>query len=132
MSALRKSFRFWFEKKQKQLDKLQTELKQRKEDFDKRKAMMKADIRRKEEEELQRRLIELQQTYAKLQQELIEREGTLTQDIFKKTRKIIQRIGDRDQYTMILDSGSGVLYSKAHMDLTDIVVKEYNTLYAKK
>lgn len=121
-----------FEGKQKKLDEMQAGLKAKKEEFDSRKAMMKPEIKEAREEELQRELMQLQQTYMQLQQELIGKETQLTQDIGGKLRKVIERIGDREGYALILNIGDTVLYHKRHKDITDVVVKEYNQLYGKK
>src|SRR5882672_5731239 len=50
-----------FDKKQKELDEKQEELKKAKEDFDKKAPMMKDDVRAKAANELQQRLIQLQE-----------------------------------------------------------------------
>lgn len=121
-----------FDDKQKKLDKMQNELKTKKDEFESRSATMKPEVRQAKQEELQRQLYELQQTYMQLQKELIDRESKLTQDIAKKLRNVIEKIGDRDSYTYILDIGDTVLYYKRHMDITDDIVKEYNKLYSKK
>lgn len=118
-----------FELKQKKLDQMQEELKKNKEDFDKRKGMMKPDVKQEKESELQRQLLELQQQYVKLQQELRDLEVDLTREIEGKLRSVIERIGDRDGYSLIMNIGDTVLYHKRHMDITAEVVREYNKQY---
>ncbi len=121
-----------FEAKQKKLDRMQTDLKSKKEDFEKRAGMMKADVRQQKQEELQREFMEVQKVYMQLQQELMESENHITQDIGKKLRAIIAKIGDRDSYLVILNTGDTVLYNKRHMDMTDDVIREYNKQFGKK
>jgi len=119
-----------FEDKQKKLDQMQTELKTKKEEFDKQASMMKPDVKQQKQDELQRRFMEMQQTYMQLQKELMEREQQLTQEIARKLRTIIDKLGDRDGYNLILDIGETVLYYKRHLDVTDEVVREYNKQFA--
>lgn len=121
-----------FELKQKKLDKMQTDLRDKKEAFDKRVAMMKPEARAEKEAELQRSMMEVQQTYMQLQQELVESEGALTQGIRKKLQAVIDRMGDKESYFLILNTGDTVLYNKRHMDLTDDLIREYNKQYGKK
>ena len=121
-----------FAGKQKQLDDLQAAFKKKKEAFESQQTMMKPTVKEAKQAELQNEVMQLQQTYVKLQQELMERETSITQDIGDKLRKVIERIGDRDGYTMILNIGETVLYHKRHRDITDLVVAEYNALYGKK
>lgn len=121
-----------FEAKQKQLDDMQSKLKTKKDDFDARASMMKAEVKQQKQEELQKEFMELQQTYMKLQQDLGKNEQALVQDITRKLRTVVEKIGDREGYAMILDIGDSVLYYKRHQDITDQVVREYNKEYAKK
>ena len=121
-----------FEGKQKQLDKLQDELKAKKDEFEKRRAMMKPEVKKEKEAELQRKLIELQQQYVKLQTELRDLEVELTQDISRKLQTVIERVGDRDGYALIMNIGDTVVYYKRHLDVTDEIVREYNKQYKVK
>ena len=121
-----------FEGKQQKLDKMQTDLKAKKEEFEKKAGMMKPEAKQAKQEELQREFMELQKTYMQLQQELIDSESGLTQEIGKKLKSVIEKIGDRDGYTMILNIGDTVMYYKRHRDITDEVVREYNKQYGKK
>lgn len=121
-----------FDDKQKKLDVLQNQLKKKQEEFEKRKDMMKDSVRQVKLEELQRGFYELQQTYGKLQRELLEQESKVTQDIATRLRKIIAKIGDRDEYTVIMNIGDTVLYYKRHRDITDDVVKAFNKQYGKQ
>jgi outer membrane protein len=121
-----------FEGKQKKLDEMQTQFKAKQEEFEKKKAMMKEDARQAKRDELEKDFVQLQQTYAQLQRELIDAEGKITQEIAEKLKKVIEKLGDRDSYTMILNIGDTVLYYKRHQDITADVVKEYNRQYGKQ
>ena len=117
-----------FDVKQKKLDEMQEDVKKMKDDFDKQAAMLKEDARAKKQQELQQKIMDLQQAYMGMQKDLQEKQQTITKNIFAKMRVIIEKIGDRDNYTLILDRNeANVLYFKRHMDITDEVVKTYNT-----
>lgn len=121
-----------FAQKQAKLDKLQKSLKAKKDAFDKQKGTMKPDVREQREEELQQDLIQLQQTYAQLQQELMQKQSKLTQDITSKLQAVVDRIGDKYGYNIILNIGDTVLYYKRDLDITEQVVREYNKQYGTK
>jgi outer membrane protein len=119
-----------FDVKQQKLDKMQEDLKKMKEDFDKQSSMLKEDVRMKKQQELQTKFMELQQNYMQMQKDLTDREQAVTREIFTKMKGIIEKIGDRDSYTLILERNEGnVLYFKKHMDITDEVVRIYNTQF---
>lgn len=122
-----------FDTKQKQLDSEQKRLKNKKDDFEKRVATMRPEVRAQKGQELQQELVQLQQTYVQMQRDLMEEESRLTNEIGSKLKTIIGKIGDREEYSMILNlSGETVLYSKRHRDITDSVVKMYNKQFGKK
>ncbi|MBI5510171.1 MAG: OmpH family outer membrane protein [Deltaproteobacteria bacterium] len=121
-----------FDVKQKKLDELQTQFKAKQEDFEKKKAMMKEDVRQAKRDELEKDFMQLQQTYSQLQRELIDAEGKVTQEISTRLKAVIEKIGDRDSYTLIINIGDTVLYYKRHQDITAEVVKEYNRQYGKQ
>jgi outer membrane protein len=121
-----------FKLKQKKLDELQTQLKAKQAEFEKRKAMMKEDVRQAKMEEMQRDFLELQQTYATLQKELLEEERKQTEQIASRITTVVSKIGDRDGYQMILNIGESVLYYKRHQEITDLVVRMYNEQFPKK
>lgn len=121
-----------FDQKQQKLDKMQNDLMAKKEEFEKHASMMKADAKLAKQQELQAEVMEVQKTYMQLQQELVESENKITQDIGKKLKTVIEKIGDRDGYLLILNIGETVLYNKRHMDCTDEVIREYNKQFGKK
>ncbi len=121
-----------FEAKQRRLDTEQKRLKAKKADFDKRVATMRPEVRSQKEQELQRELMGLQQTYVQMQRELMAQEGKLTQEIGGRLKVIVGKIGDKEGYTMILNIADTVLYHKRHMDITDQVVRDYNKAYGAK
>ncbi len=121
-----------FDAKQKKLDELQNQFKAKQEDFEKKKAMMKEDARQAKRDELEKDFVQLQQTFQQLQRELMEAEGKITQEIAEKLKKVIEKIGDKDNYTLIVNIGDTVLYYKRHQDITSDVVKEYNRQYGKQ
>jgi Skp family chaperone for outer membrane proteins len=92
---------------------------------------MRPEVRSQKEQELQRELMQLQQTYVQMQRELMSEETRLTRDISERIKAVVGKIGDRDGYTMILNIGESVLYHKRHMDITDDVVAAYNKQYLK-
>lgn len=116
-----------FDVKQQKLDKMQDELKKLKEDFDKQAPMLKDDVRNKKQGELQQKFGELQQAYMEMQKDLSEREQAVTREIFSKMKVIVEKIGDRDNYSLILERNeANVVYFKKASDITDEVVKTYN------
>ena len=120
------------DKKQKTINKMREQFEGEVEAYKKQQSLMAADKRAKKEETLRKKQMDLASKFQKLQQELQQREAELMQKLEAKVVNVINKIGDRDSYDMILRVQPGVLYRKRHRDITDAVVKLYNQHYGTK
>ena len=118
--------RFEKEKKTKQaaLDKKQKDFQRYAAELDKQRILLesKPDKLAQRQRELEKKYVEVQQTYAKLERELSEAQAKLIKEILGKAGPVIQSIAKREGYTMILDR-SAVLWAADAADLTDKVNK---------
>mgnify|MGYP002637811327 CR=1 FL=1 len=113
--------------RQAELDKLQDELRKLKVNFDSQKEFMPPPKRAEKEEEFRGKLMELQRKYAELQKELATEEAKLSKTIFARMARILQGIGEKQEYTMIFEkTESSLLWAERHLDLTDEVIRRYN------
>lgn len=118
-----------FEEKQKKLDLVQNELQAMKNDLDKQRLILSQDALKEKEENYRRKFMELQQKLATYKEELQMKEAQLTSNILAVIHKIINDIGQKEGYSLILEkSQEVVLYSPQDADLTSRVIKEYNSM----
>lgn len=111
-------------KKQVELDKKQKELQAFAAELDKQRTVLKPDVLRQREAELQQRVVQLNDLYMKLQQDLAKQEAQLVRDIFDMASPIIADIGQRDGYTILLEKNeSAVLWATPSTDITAEVNK---------
>jgi outer membrane protein len=113
-------------KKQRDFDKMQDEAKRLKDEIETQGAMMKEDLKRQKFQEYQKKMVELQEFYLGNQRELADKEGELTRPILERMEKILAKLGKDEGYTAILHS-AGTLYSSPSVDLTDRLIKLYNS-----
>lgn len=111
-------------KKQK-LDILQNDLKKMKDDLDKQRLILSADAMKEKEVQFQQKLMELQKTGVDFEKQFGEAEAAAIKPISEKIQRVIQQIGQSDNYTMIVPKEMA-LYSQAGADLTDKVIAEFN------
>lgn len=116
-----------FDQKQKELDAKQEELKKMKEDFDKKSALMKEDAKVKMQQDMGQRLQQLQETYARLQGDLQKKEADATRGILAKLATVVQKIAEREGFAMVLERSSSVVYGKPALDITNEVIRNYNS-----
>lgn len=116
-----------FDQKQKELDEQQEEVKRAIEDLNKKKTLLPADTVRQKEAEMQERIGKVQQTYMRHQQDLAGKEEEATAPIVDRLQRIIGKIAAGENFTMILDKSAGVVFAKPHLDLTNEVIRRYNS-----
>lgn len=112
-------------RKQKELDKDQKKLQKFAAELDKQRVVLKPDVLRQRERELQEKYVKLQETYLKLQQDLAKMEAKLVSDIFRKASPVIKEIAKNKGYKMILEKNeSAVLWADPALDITSEVNKK--------
>jgi outer membrane protein len=116
-----------FDKKQKELNDKQEELKKAKDDFDKKSPLMKDDARNKAQADLQQRFMQLQETFARLQKDLAEKEQEATRGILAKLSQVVGKIAEREHFAMVLERSSAVVWGQPSLDITNEVIRMYNT-----
>lgn len=77
--------------------------------------------------ELQKLVTELRSDYTDFQKQLANEEARLTQPIMARMRQIMERMGQSEGYTLIVErTEAGVVWSPSNLDLTDVVIQRYN------
>lgn len=116
-----------FDERQTDLDQRAKEFKAKLEELDKQREVLTPEAYQAKNAELQKALIELQNTYARYQRELAEKELALTKAIFERMEQILRRIGQSDGFEMIFDkSEAGLVWAPEHLNLTDKLIQMYN------
>jgi outer membrane protein len=116
-----------FKRRQQALDAKQNELKKMKESIEKQKNVLSRDALQKRLEEYQQAFVELQTTYVEYQRELAQKEAQLTKGILERMQGILRRIGQSENYTMIVERNEGgVVWAPSSLDITDDLIQRYN------
>ncbi len=123
---------FLIKSKQGPLDEKGKAIEKGKNDLEKQASVLSPEARKAKEEELEKLIREYQRLVSDSQAEVKKKEGDLTGDIIKDIRAVIQKIGQDEGYTLILESSEGqILYAAKEGNLTDSVIKKYNESSAK-
>jgi outer membrane protein len=103
--------------KQAQLDKQQQDLKAADADLEKQKAVLKPDVYNQKRQELEKKFVDLQQTYVKLERDLAGERTKLIQDLLKLAGPKIEAIAKHEGVNIIVDR-EAVVWADAAVDLT--------------
>lgn len=99
-------------------------------DIEKQASVLSAEARKSKEDELEKQVREYQRLVQDSQAEIKKKEAEFTDSILKDIRDIIEKIGEQEGYTLIIERGM-VIYSNKGIDITDIVLKKYDESKAK-
>jgi len=124
----------------KRVEKMQTDLKAKKDaldkieaDFKKQSAVLSGDAKRDKEKEFDRKKRDFADTVRDYQEEINQAELTATQPIVKDLEQLIEKLGKDQGYTVILEQKmSGAIYTTKGVDITEQIIKTYNESKAKK
>lgn len=124
----------------KRVEKMQTDLKAKKDaldkieaDFKKQSAVLSGDAKRDKEKEFDRKKRDFADTVRDYQEEINQAELTATQPIVKDLEQLIEKLGKDQGYTVILEQKmSGTIYTAKGVDITEQIIKTYNESKAKK
>ena len=123
----KEQFKVEFDRMQGSLKGEKDKLDKMKDDLDKQSAVLKADDRKAKADEFERRQRDLRRKLEDSDAELRKKDQELTGDILKELAVVIQEIGERENYTVVLEnSSSSVLYGAKSIDMTDEVIKTFD------
>ena len=123
----KEQFKGEFEKMQNGLKSEKETLDRLKDDLDKKSAVLNDDQRKTKMEDFERRRRDLRRKLEDADAELRKKDQELTGSILKDLAVVIQEIGERESYTVILEnSSSSVLYGSKSIDITDSVIKAFD------
>jgi len=120
-----KKFKEDVEKKEAELKALELEMNSKKNDYDKKKDVMKPEERSKTETELKAKFEQYTKKYAEIGKELETKRKDLEAGLLEEIRKEIKAYGDKNSFTVILDSRM-VMGGKSAVDITEEMVKVLN------
>lgn len=120
-------FKGEFDKMQNGLKSEKDSLDRLKEDLDKKSTVLSDDQKKAKMEDFERRRRDLRRKLEDSDAELRKKDQELTGSILKDLAVVIQEIGEREGYTLILEnSSSSVLYGSKSIDITDSVIKAFD------
>ena len=117
------------EERRRQLDGKKAELTKLQGDYEKQAAVLSEDAKRKKQEELQKKLVEAQQSAQEMQEELSGKEQEAMSSISKRMLQIVAEVSDKDGLAFVLDK-SALLYAPNSADVTNEVIRAYNDKFA--
>ena len=116
-----------FKKTREKLQKEDNDLKKLKEDLDKQRPLLKEDVAKEKELSFQKKVRDFQIEVKDSEEEFKAKEQELYKKLIPDILKMVQAIGEKEKYSMIIDvSAIPLAYYAKENDLTKRVVEEFN------
>src|SRR5262245_55131947 len=113
---------------QKEMDSKRQELEKLRDELEKKGPLMTADARREKQEAFERKRRDAARLMDDYQKELEKKEQVLLQRVLQDLSGVIEKVGKDKGYYMIVEKrGASVLYASPDADLTDDVIRAYDT-----
>jgi outer membrane protein len=113
---------------QKEMDGKRQELEKLRDELEKKGPLMTADARREKQEAFERKRRDAARMMDDFQKELEKKEQTLLQRVLQELSGVIDKVGKDKGFYMILEKrGASVLYASQDADLTDEVIRAYDS-----
>lgn len=110
------------------LERRKGEVEKLKDELEKKGLLLKEEERDSLERDYRQKLRDFERQYKDSQQELQIKDRELTGRILEELRQVIYDMGEQGNYTLILEGNNTVvLYGSKAIDLTETVIKTYNT-----
>jgi outer membrane protein len=107
----------------------QEELKKLKEDLEKQAMLLSEDARNAKERDYQQKVKDYQRFTKDIQETLQQTDADLTRQILESLLGVVQDVGKRDGYTLVLEkTESSLVYADESIDITDAVIKAFDKL----
>lgn len=87
--------------------------------------LLTGDAKKKKQEEIEKKLMELQDSDKVIRQELLNKKNDMFRAVIDDIQKVVADMGEKEKYDFILDSRS-IMYNSKEYDLTDEVLKRLN------
>src|SRR6516225_6818622 len=113
---------------QKEMDGKRVELEKLRDELEKKGPLMTADARREKQEVFERKRRDAARMMDDFQKELEKKEQVLLQRVLQDLSGVIEKVGkDRGFYMIVEKRGASVLYASPDADLTDDIIRAYDT-----
>jgi outer membrane protein len=122
-----------FEATQKRLEDERNILLKLEEEFKKQSMMLSLDAQEDKKRELEKKRRYYKYLVEDLSDEMKDMEAEATKQIGKELEKVVQKLAEKDGYTLILEKRTlGLIYYNDAIDITDRVVEAYDASKAKE
>jgi outer membrane protein len=122
-----------YEKDRAVIQQKEAEMRKLKEELDKQRTVLKENALKEKEAAYQKKFRDYQLMVKDANEELQARDQELSKKLVPEILKVINAIGDKEKYTLIIDLGSTpVAYFAKENNLTQKVVEEFNKISTSK
>jgi outer membrane protein len=92
--------------------------------------LLSPEAKKEKEREYQQKVTDFQRATKDAQTNLKQQDADYTREIVRELVKIVEKIGKKDGFTLILEKGEGsIVYADKKIDLTEKLIKDYDKIH---
>ncbi|WP_413943510.1 OmpH family outer membrane protein [Bdellovibrio sp. HCB-162] len=114
-----------FNKKKKELDQKEANLRKLRDDLDKKKSVLSAAALKEKQTELQNEMLKFREELGQSQADIQKKNDELTKPVMEKLQRVIAKVSKDKGFSIVFQGTPDILYANPAVDLTDDVVKEF-------
>lgn len=112
------------------LQRQQNEVQALKDEIEKKGMLMTETERQSKQDQYVAKLKNFERDYKDSKDELQAKDNEMTSKIVHDLAQVIRTLGERDNYTMVMEKGS-ILWGAPGIDITDQVIRSYNAMHVQ-
>ncbi|KYG70545.1 hypothetical protein AZI85_00970 [Bdellovibrio bacteriovorus] len=116
-----------YSEEKKNFEKREVELKNMAQELEKKKAVLSEEAFKAKQIEYQKAVIAFRENVTKSQNDIQKKQEQLTAPILEKMEKVIAKVSKEKGFTMVLQDTRMIVYSSTDADLTEDVIKAYES-----
>jgi outer membrane protein len=114
------------EKADADLKRQQEDLDRRKDEYERKALVLKEEERRNLEKDLESRSLEFKRKLEDARRDFARSDSELSNAIIKDLKDLVLQYGEKNNYTLVFEASSGLLFADKAVDVTDEIIKLYN------
>jgi len=94
--------------------------------------MLSEEAKQDKREKFQKQMQEFRSSYQQYQQKIKQKQQEIRKPVFDVIRDVVSKYAENNDYDLVMEKNTGVMYNKESMDITETIVKKLNTAWKKR
>ena len=94
--------------------------------------MLSEEAKKNKKSKLQKQAQEFRSSVQQYQQKIKQKQKEVREPVFDVIRDVVTKHAEKNDYDLVMEKNSGVMYNKESMDITETIIQKLNTAWEKR